>query len=742
LLTRLLSGLRDGLLSAGLALVLAFPMAPVVWALAGWAFPSLPGSHPLLSVVFEAWDAGAQQPMSRALLRCLCALVGLAGLLLPARRDWRRPAWLLAGTIFLALGALSSVLAPHAFQALREWETWLAAGLLAYALAANWGQSMERLCLVCAYLLAGLAVLHSLSLGIPQSMERLGGPLHNPNAFSTLLLMLLAVLVPRITAGERDRLLAPLAVGALVGLDLCTGSLTGGALAAGLALALALAPRHASMPARVAAGLVGAALVVAANLYGGWLAVAFLPLALLLAWGLACLSRPAFGRASVAAVFVAGLLLCTHAMLAPPRALGQGSVSRAPSGLGRLEFYRCTLQMIARHPLLGAGPAGFSRVYPSRQSSIAYFSRFPHCLPLEVASEWGLGAALALALLLAGALGEAARPRCGPVQRAAAWTLVVFALHSLTDVQTQFPYLLVLAAVALAALAASPLARDSDAGALEPSSQEHREGVPALLCRVLLAFLCLAVLLLNVARVRAGFDRTLASAIAQRATSERSRQVVLALLQTSFQADPLNSESARLWALALLEGGQDQAAAGVARLAWQLDPHRASCLLALFTASPPPRQTAVQSYRAASEVDRINYPVFYRLWAEALRGEGRASEALAVLRAQVPSYSPTVMANLPEFRAADLSDQLVELYALKAVLEAEVRPGGAASEPDLRRALYHCDGSRPRLRRLRAYMASLGGSGPETLAAKLELLLHQVEGEQRPGAVEAPLHQP
>ena len=722
MLSRLLLTLRDRCVLWGLGLVLLFPLVPGLWRLLE------PSGYPLLGVFFEGWDAGAQQPMARALLRSFCAGVALCGLFLPPRAGqagvWRSPPWTVWGTVFLGLGALSALHAPHRFQALREWEMWLLCGLLAYTVAAHWQDRLAGLILGSSYLLVTLALLYSVVLTIPHAPERPGGFFHHSNAFSTFCLMLLAVLAPRAVASGSDRpsrgfgserSLAQLACGSLIGLLLCSGSQTGAAILAGILVYLASS--RLARATRIALGLSGAGAVFVCNLLGGWWAFLGLPGLLLGGWA-AGGRRTARSTALIA--LTAAAILALNALLAPPQALGVGNVSRESSGLGRLEFYRATLDMVARHPLLGVGPAGFAREYPAQQSSVAYFSRFPHCLPLEIASEWGIPALLALVALLWGAakawrrLGEP-----DPARSAAGWVLLVFLLHSLTDVQPQFPYLLALAAVALGVLAAR-----SEPELVGRSGAE----MPT---RLLLALASLLLLTGNLLRAGGAFDRTLATRLAQRAPN--SQQMVSGLLERGFMADPLDSEAARLWALSLLEL-QPQAARDVAALALQLDPRRGACLLVSFRADPPSAEQAPSVYAAAAQRDRINYPSFYRLWAEALRAQGRREQALEVLKSQSPLYSPTLLAALPAFRSGDLSDQLVEFYLLKALLEDEVDAGDNA-EVDLRLALLHCQSSPARVTRLRRYAEHL--SGP--LAAKLQVLLDELEVSQNPGAVVTPL---
>lgn len=737
-MSRRLLLLRDLSVGLGLALVLLFTLPCALWQLSGLFAPNLAAQWPVSDAFFASWDGGAQQPMARALLRSLCALVALMGLLLPPtpREDgtrWQRPGWTAWGLLFLGLGALSALQAPHRFQALREWETWLAAGLLAATVAGCWRKRWDPVLPGLVYGLTLLTLGHALCLSIPGSWQRPGGFFHHPNAFSTFCLMLATVTFPRSFQRGRDARLAQICSGALLGLILSAGSLTGGALLGGLSAALA--PAGASLATRAVVGAGSATLLVAANLWGGWSAILALPSLLALAWLGALWSRrripaePSFLDSTILIVMLAAGVVALGSMLAPPQTLGQASASRHSSSQGRLELYRASLSMAVEHPLLGTGPAGFSREFPALQTTAGVFSKFPHSLPLEIAAEWGLPAFLCLTMLLLGALRAAfAEGEAGSSRRVCGWVLIVFLLHASTDVQTQFPYLLVLAAFAL--------------GRLAHEARPDRGGRPApwveLSVRAILCLACLALLAGNLARVSAGLDRTLATRISGRAETARARQVVKALLGNSFQADPLDSESARLLGLALF-AEQDPGAADMARLALQLDPNRASCRMLWLSAAPPAPENAVAEFEAAIATDRVNYPTFYRWLAEALCGQGKNRQALTLLRDQARIYDPALLASLFSFREEDLADQLVEFHALKALLEEQA---GGTGEPDLRLALQLCRDREHRLRRLREYLAVLGDALGIRLPAELQLLLDQVPATQIPAAVKLPPQHP
>ncbi len=665
--------------------------------------------------------------MARALLRFLLGLVALGGLFLPALPHWRRPAWMVWGTLFLALGAASSLLAAHRFQALREWEIWAATGLLVYTVAAQWRERWAPILLAFTYALTGLTLTQAMLEAIPGSQDRLGGIFHHPNALSTFCLMLLAVTFSRCFARGVDAMLAQATSGALLGLTLCAGSLTGSAVLA--AMATFLSPRQTGTMARVALAGLAVAYLLAANFSGGLLAALALPTLLLALWVVAICTRPSghILSATWLMVLTTCLVLIASAVLSSPHAGGQAVASRQTSMEGRLALYRCSLQMIWQAPMLGQGPAGFARSFPTQQTSVAVFSKFPHSWPLEIASEWGLPALLALLQLILAALRHGSRSSWEPA-RISACVLTVFLLHALTDVQTQFPYLLALAGFSLGVIA-------SDSKADDPRTESR----PTLIVRTALALTCLALLSLNLARCIASFDRALATTIAKRSQSREAQGAVQGLLASSLDLDPLDSESARLLGLSLLPTHPDLAR-DIASLAVSLDPQRASIRRLQLIATPPPPETAVAVYRAAIALDRVNYATFYRWLAEALCNSDKSDEALQLLREQDRVYDPVLLASLFEFRENDLSEQLVELYALKAVLEERARTGGG--ERDLRLALRHCDQMPPRLARLIAYLDGLGNIESIRLKTRLQHLLNEIPTPDRPAAVKTSLDNP
>ncbi len=721
-LARGLSSLRDLALSLGFTALVLFPLPPLLWQLLGQVWPEAYRHYPLLALLFPGWDGGAQQPVGRALFRALCLSVLVVGYSFPARSGWRRPAWFVPGEFALGCGLLAALFAEHRFAALLEWQTWLLAGLWVYLVASQWQPRWSALLVGCGYLMTVLLLLHSLLLGLPYS-ERLGGPLHHPNAYSTLLLLLLPVMGQRALSCAADSRLGQVGAGVLIGLTLCTGSLTGAALLTAGAWAAVL--DEVGGARRWSGSCFAGGLVLGANFLGGWLSLLTAPGLLLAAWLYPMTRGKARGwlKSTVLGAFTVGLLLIVQVVLAPPGGEGSGALPRTSSFLARAEFYRVGLGLAVQNLLLGVGPGGFQRYYPAGQSELAYFSRFPHGWPVEIASEWGVPALLALGAML---LGLAREGGSSGTRRCAGQVLVIFLLHASTDTQTQFPYLLFLAASALGAL-----------GAGRVEAEYAVESWSTRLTRALIALGCLALLTAAVPQLQAAWQRNLATALARRVRTEEGARAVEALLGNAQALDPLDSEGVRLWGVALLAGGQPQGASELSRLGLELDPRRAALHYLALGADPPSPQQAEQAYREAIALDRLNYPIFYRWLAEALAAQGQGQEARSVMRAQAPHYAPDQLQAVLDFRREDLTDQLVEFHALLAVLEE--RNEKSTGEAEFRLSLQCCYGYPARLRRLRAYLGSLT-SGP--LAAEAGALLEKLPAQDLPAAVEPPRDHP
>lgn len=681
-----------------MAALLFFPVLPALWEFLGVFVPTLPSQHPMTRIFFESWDAGGQQALSRNLLCTLISAVLVVAICRGGQRLWRPPVTKLwnRGFVFLGLGLVSSLVAGHRFQALREWQLWMLLGLLVYVVADQWQVRLLPSATAAVYALSVTILLHALWVAVPSTQGRLGGVLHHPNALSTLCLMLLPVLFARSVSPASDRFLGQVLSGAMIALVLQSGSLTGISVLVVLTAVVCFDVRS---KRGVFKSLVFLPILVVGNLWGvGW-SMAIGPTLLLGCWLGGGLKRrsPQWNGESALIVLAAGLVLLFCSLLAPS-GLAEGAADpRDSSGLARLELYTVGAKMTRDFPVFGVGPNGFGRYFPSYQQGLRYFSKYVHCLPLEVACEWGVPAFVVFLFLagplLAFDLGDRALTL---TQRSLKGVLWVFAFHSLTGVQSQFPYLFVLAALACGVLLAG-------------EAVERKGFVPGpadLLVRFVCGLLGVTLVYFHLSQVEVDFDRELAIALSSRLPASQN-QPVRDLLASAFLRDPLNSETARLWAHSLLLAQDRQAASDVAVLAVEMDPQRGSCfelVLQAQSTSDPERERWIQR---ALAVDPLNYPAFYRHQAELLVSRQDWMKALQVLRTQSVQYEDLDRMGLPSFRFDDLSEQLVEFLALKALLENRQNPNGPKAESDLRKAIYYCQGDLRRVRRLASYPSTV-----------------------------------
>lgn len=657
--------------------------------------------------------------MARALLRLLLSFSIVCVLAMPTRNRAGVERWWSALGAALSFGLVSSLLAPHRFAAMEEWSTWFV--LIVFAWAFRMGRASWHLkaLLVAAYLLVMLVLLHATWVSLPVTPGRLRGIFHHPNALSTLGVCLLPLFCWRSASGQSDARLAQLLTGALVCLVYLSGSLTGGLLLAFCAGYWSFTQKGWKW-ASLLGGLAALA-VLAANLAGGWWGIIALPALLLASLAFAVL-KPGGPLTSLAAGLMGisfALLLTASLVLAPWQGVeAVGSASRGNSLGARLSFYKAAVTIWLEHPVLGVGPAGFSRHYPQHQPELQHYSKFVHCLPLELGCEWG---ALALACFLIAflALGRRAAGTEEPVGRVCFWTLGLLAGHSLTGVQSQFPYLLLLGVLALGAVPA----QRSEGGRPEPPS--------LLLGRIALAGLAIVSIAWNSTAVAAQFDLELARELGHQ--GERARRAVDRLAGSAYHLRPFDSEVARQMGTLLLVRGEREKALEVAQAAVRLDPDRASCRHLLLRC-----QEEREGLSLALTADSMNFPDFHRWEAERLLARGDEGAALEYLRQFSPRYQPLQLAGLPEFRYQDLAEQLVEFYGLKAILEE--RAGSDRAEPDLRLALHFAERFVQRLERLRSYPQRSGLNPGPLLEDFFDQLTEQLAGSQFPTGA-APLDQ-
>lgn len=644
-------------------------------------FTQDPSWGPILSFV----DAGAQRPLGRSLLRALLAGGCLLGLLLPVDRGLKvdRP-W--AG-VFLLTGLVSVALSGRVYAAESEWETWALLILFSVLVRRARPRAIQVTALASLYLTCLVVFFHALWIAVPASAARLGGIFHHPNALSTFTVLVLPILFFRARCGGLEGFGAAFLAGATLALQLWAGSLTGACiLIFGLFFWLL---RTKSQAVRWVVSLFGLGLPVVMNLVGGYPATVGYILLLQTLMIAACL-RLDSRYFRVTLLFLLSLLLCSGAFtaLAPTELSGRIVSDRSNSAQARLHFYEAAALLTAESPVIGQGPAAFPHEYPRYQGSVQFFSRFVHSIPLEILMELGLLGLLSLLAMVSQAALSSGNQEAGVAFRCA---LVAFTFHCLTGVQTQFPYLLVLPAIAWAVL--------------QPDSEGRERGAFWLgtSCRLLLSATLLGALSLNFTRMEAAVDHSLASQL-YKSGGERSKAVAHRLFQAAVELEPGNGSYLLTYAQVKLGEGRYEEAAALAAAAVDTDQSWAAPRRVELSASRPFSLPAVEEALAR---DPVNYPDFYRMKAELLAADGGAEKALDLLREKALGYQPLDLNRLPDFRAEDLEEQLVSYWLLIAILEEEQGRTHLA-EAAFRKALFFTRRLLPRYQRLADYPRQSG----------------------------------
>jgi len=708
-----------GLLSF-VSVVVCYPVVSICWDLATFLDPGIEIRHVLFGRFMSGWDAGAQSHFSRSIYRLVLGVGCLWGLGLPSRRrlggsGWgRRFPW---GAVFLLCGVVSCSLSSAPYRAETEWETWALLLLFGALLERSQPDSLLRVLAGSVYLTAGALYLQALWIAIPATVGRLGGAFSHANALSSFTLVVLPFLIWRSQRKGIEAVAAAFLVGTTVALQIWSGSLTGSCL---LAASLVYFALPGSKGLRVVVSLLALVLPFLFNASGGWLGVLGFPLLFLsaLLGAVVVQQKTMLFRHTVLALASLALGLASFTMLSPESGQTGMIHSRANSGAARLEFYRAGASLLGESPLLGHGPGSFGRLYPSQQFSIQYFSKFVHCIPLEVALEWGLGA---LVLGVAGIVVGLRRGRRAPSQREEVllWTLLLFFGHCLTGVQTQFPYLGGMVVVMWASLLTT---EDSE----EPCSG------PSIVTRVLLALGVCALIGLNLWRTAHIFERDFALYLL-RTVGPAAAAPAEQLLKNSAQSFPVDGDTWLNWAQLAYSRGDRSTAAILSAVAMESDPLWAAPRELKMLSSEP--LTARSMVAEALRLDPVNYPLFYRLEAEQKLQLLGPAVALDRLLERASQYDPLVLAALPDFRSEDLEEQLVEYWLLIAILlEGEGRLPEAESA--FRKSLHFADKRLSRLRAMIDYPGSSGLRAGPMVSELIAQLAQQVPAKDIPVPVE------
>lgn len=644
--------------------------------------------------------------MARSVLRSLLIGGCLFGLLLPTRRSGERTVVPWIG-LFLLSALISVAMSGRTYAAEMEWETWALTILFTVLVRRVSVPSLRKTALVALYVVAMAVYFHSLWISIPGTISQLGGVFHHPNALSSFTIFVLPFFIDRAGKGGREGYFAAFLSGAMLALQLWAGSMTGACiLVFGLAFWLTASQ---AWWRRLLISLAVLPLPIFFNLWGGWISVFGFTVLFLVLLFLA-LSKLGSSLFPYTLVFLLMLTISIGAFtfLSPLEMSSRSVRDRSNSASARLEFYRAALSMTASEPLFGHGPTAFSREYPRYQRSVRYFSRYVHSVPLEILVECGL-----LGLVLGGLACRSLFHKNSFSVDASCWALAGFGLHCLTGVQSQFPYLLVLVGLAWA-LTAEPSA-ETECGSFWTESS----------ARVLLLITLLSLLSLNTLRLESAVEQGLGTKIFS-SPDPRARPVALSLFRSSVERQPMDGQALLSFAQVQLSEENKVEARALAHAAIATDLQWAAPRRVALLASPsPPELRAVQ---AALSVDPVNYPLFYRLQAEALIARGAEEEALTLLLSHAPDYNPLLLESLHDFRAEDLDAQLVEYWLLIALLQ-EGSGRSRLAESAFRRSLFFTRRSLGRYRSMVRYPSQSGLQAGPVVGQLLAQLAQQLPAE-------------
>ncbi len=666
-----------------LVFILALPGLAGLTAHLSLVTPDEAHGH-LINFFLSRLDSGFQLGIApyvlRGLLLVLAMLALLAGYRVPDR--WR-PLWC-CSWIFHLWCAISAALSSHPYEALL---TVLDTALLnVVALVAfAWGRSFS---VPWSMVLSSSAVCYvSLIAHLADPSDpRLGGSFHQPNMTATYAAAALPWLL-----GPGLRLPRMGAVGTLflLFLHFLVLILTG-TRAAWLVIVLIIgllwtwqAPRQ-LRPWHLALGggvsllllyLLSAATVSKLAFWGCW---TFLGI---LAWR-AKLSPRALLWTGLAFVLAYGSFLSwVRPNSGPQQPFVQRAQEMAEGGdesvFSRVEFWRTALSMGLEHPLLGVGPKGFHRYYPSYQQDERWFSKYAHCSPLSCWAEVG---AIGLLLLvgLAGLTSAAiwsclenlpSEPRGHLL--ASCGGLFAIAACACFDVQWQFPVF----PVTWAAWLGYSLRQITPEVKLV-SEVDTSEVVTTwtLRPRVILAYsgmtFCGLLLAFNFMWCLATFYHEVSELALNRSQPPRLKEAV-ELAKVAVRLNPFQGSYFHHLGLAALAFQQSDAknapkseeVLGWALRAVALDSHRAVhfdlCAKAHLRLKQNSQATAAM--RRAISLDPVNYPSFYVFLAERSSSDIQKERILTTCLRRFPATAYEVMF---DFRRDEIARQLAVVYLM------------------------------------------------------------------------------
>lgn len=349
----------------------------------------------------------------------------------------------------------------------------------------------------------------------------------------------------------------------------------------------------------------------------------------------------------------------------------------------RFAYWRESTAMFSVRPLLGWGAGTYREVHPAYQESPATAGSNPHSSLFQTMVELGAVGVVAYVLLMVGWLKlgwSYLTSKARLSWQATNWLIVsAIGLHSLLDLTTNYPVLIVTGAIWLA------LALPEPKRWFEFRLKSWKFGLPWLamgLVTILFTWLSYTTYMTSIQKayvdVVAPFDWKEANQL----YTELYRQPVF---------DPDYLSYGAIQAVDRFEALPDVSASdldrweAIARRARDLEPRDAKHVFALATIEERQGKVteALTNYRQALELDPYDNPQYQVAYALLLRREGFVAEAQRILRGITSAYTPSV---LNDRAITNLPLRLSAAYALMADMKHE-QGDNVGAELDLQKAL-------------------------------------------------------
>ncbi len=363
--------------------------------------------------------------------------------------------------------------------------------------------------------------------------------------------------------------------------------------------------------------------------------------------------------------------------------------SQSTSVRDRLSYWRETTIMFSERPLLGWGSGAYREVHPAFQESPATAGNNPHNSALQVLVELGVAGLACYIVLLAGWLHLGWQLWRVPDSRRGwlftSWLVVsAMGLHSLLDLATNYPALIVLGAIWLSMALPAPKKW------FEFRLMSWRYGLPWLG----VGLVCLSLTWVGYSFYIDSIEKQLIDIAAPFDWDEASGRYQSLfrrpLIDPDFISYGVIQAVDRFEVLPNASASHLDTWAQAARRASRLEPRDAKHVFAL--AAVEERQgkitEALTHYRQAIELDPYDNPQYQVAYALLLRREGFSNEALSVLRGITAAYTPLSTDRL----VSNLPLRLSAAFALMADIKHE-QGDTVGAQLDLDRALQLVPGS-------------------------------------------------